>query len=77
MVGDIGLCVVAPVANDDRPTPFFIIGDDVFPLRTLLMKPFSQRNMEIDECIFNYHCPVHAEFRRMPLASWRTVGDVC
>ncbi len=52
--GDIGLPADAPVPNDDRPTPFFIIGDDAFPLRTWLMKPFSHRNMEMDECIFNY-----------------------
>ncbi len=34
--------------------PFFIIGDDAFPLRTWLMKPFSSRNMEMEEQIFNY-----------------------
>ncbi len=32
---------------------FFIIGHDAFPLRTWLMKPFSRRNMEMDEYIFN------------------------
>ncbi len=35
--------------------PFFIIGDNAFPLRTWLMKHFSLRNMEMDERIFNYH----------------------
>ncbi len=52
--GDIGLPVDVPLPNNDRPTPFFIIGDDKFPLRTWLIKPFSWRNMEMDECIFNY-----------------------
>ncbi len=51
--GDIGLPADAPVPNDDRPTPFFIIGDDAFPLHTWLMKLFSRRNMEMDEHIFN------------------------
>ncbi len=52
--GDIGLPTDVPLPNDDRPTPFFIIVDDAFPLRTWLMKPFSLRNMEMDERIFNY-----------------------
>ncbi len=52
--GDIGLPADVPLPNDDRPTPFFIIGDDAFPLRTWLLKPFSWRNMEMDERIFNY-----------------------
>ncbi len=37
-----------PLPSDDRPTPLFIIGYDVFPLRTWLMKPFFRRNMEMD-----------------------------
>ncbi len=52
--GYIGLPADVPLPNDDRHTPFFIIGDDAFPLCIWLMKPFSQRNMEMDECIFNY-----------------------
>ncbi len=52
--GDIWLPAVVPLPNNDRPMPFFIIGDDAFPLHTWLMKPFSQRNMEMDERIFNY-----------------------
>ncbi len=50
----IGLPAAVPLPNDDRSTPFFIIGNDAFPLRTWLMKPFSRRNMEMDEHIFNY-----------------------
>ncbi len=52
--GDIGLPADVPLPNDDRPTPFFIIGDDAFPLYTWLMKTFSWRNMEMYERIFNY-----------------------
>ncbi len=32
--GQIGLPAAVPLPNDDRPMPFFIIGDVVFPLRT-------------------------------------------
>ncbi len=52
--GAIGLPADALVPNDDKPTPFFIIGDNAFPFHTYLMKPFSRRNMEMDEFIFNY-----------------------
>ncbi len=52
--GDIGLPADVPLPNDDIPTQFFIIDNDAFPLCTWLMKPFSQRHMEMDEFIFNY-----------------------
>ncbi len=60
--GDIGLPADVPLPNDDRPTTFFIIGDDAFPLRTRLMKPFSWRNMEMDERIFNYRLSCACRF---------------
>ena len=50
----IGLPADAPIPNDDKDIPYFIIGDDAFPLRTWLMKPFSRRDMEMEERIFNY-----------------------
>ena len=43
-----------PHHADDRDMPYFLIGDDTFPLRTWLMKPFSRRNLEREERIFNY-----------------------
>jgi hypothetical protein len=43
-----------PLPNDDTPMPYFIVGDDAFPLRTWLMKPFSNRGLTNEERIFNY-----------------------
>ena len=43
-----------PLPHDDRPTPYFVVGDDAFPLRSWMMKPFSQRQMTDQQRIFNY-----------------------
>ena len=52
--GTIGFSAADPLPNDDRSMPYFIFGDDAFPLRTWLMKPFSRRNLSDAERIFNY-----------------------
>ena len=33
---------------------FFILGDDVFPLKLRLMRPYSSHNMDLNEMVFNY-----------------------
>ncbi len=50
----VGVPVAEPLPHDDRDTPFFIVGDDAFALRTYLMKPFSKRDLTMAERIFNY-----------------------
>ena len=52
--GTIGFPATDPLPNDDIPMSYFIIGDDDFPLRTWLIKPFSRRNLPDAERIFNY-----------------------
>ena len=43
-----------PLPSDDRPMPYFLIGDDAFLLCMWLMKPFSGRILLDDQRIFNY-----------------------
>lgn len=52
--GTIRFPAPEPLPGDDRDMPYFIIGDDAFPLRTWLMKPFSTRQMTDEQRIFNY-----------------------
>lgn len=52
--GTIGFPGPGPLPKDDNPIPYFIIGDDAFGVRTWLMEPFSKRDLEVHERIFNY-----------------------
>ena len=52
--GTIGFPDPEPMPNDDRNTPYLILGDDAFGLRTYLMKPYSQRGLTNGQLITNY-----------------------
>ena len=40
---------------DDRPkVNHFILGDDAFPIKLWLMKPYSRRGMDLNQSVFNY-----------------------
>jgi hypothetical protein len=34
--------------------PFVIIGDEAYPLKTYLMKPFARKDLSYEERVFNY-----------------------
>lgn len=53
-LGTLNLPAPDPLPNDDLNTPYFLVGDDAFPLRTYMMKPFSHRYLTRQERIFNY-----------------------
>ncbi len=50
----IGFPAAHPLPNDDRDTPYFIIGDDAFSLRMWMMKPYWMHGLSVPERIFNY-----------------------
>ena len=50
----IGFPLTYPLSNEDRPTPYFILGDDAFGLRTYLMKPYAHRQLTKEQRVFNY-----------------------
>lgn len=52
--GSIGLPAATPILPDTEPMPYFFVGDDAFPMRTWLQKPYPQRLMTRQERIFNY-----------------------
>ncbi len=50
----LNLPVDAPLPNTAKPVPYFFVGDEAFPLKTNLMRPYSGRNLPEDKSIFNY-----------------------
>lgn len=41
-------------AGDTEPTPYYLIGDEIFALKTWLMKPYPGRGLNTEERVFNY-----------------------
>ena len=50
----LGLPRPSPLPNDDRPIPYFMVGDDAFPLREYMMKPYPYAVLDHDQRILNY-----------------------
>ena len=45
---------VGELPNDGRKLPYVIVGDDAFPLKTYLMKPYPHQHLSREKGIFNY-----------------------
>jgi hypothetical protein len=43
-----------PLPDRIKPVPYMIVGDDAFPLKTYLMKPYPSGNLPLTQRIFNY-----------------------
>ena len=52
--GYAGLPPDSPYPYTDVDMPFAFVGDEAFPLRAYLMKPFPQRNLSHEQRVYNY-----------------------
>lgn len=50
----VGLPPPEPLPNGTRPIPYFLVGDEAFPLNTWLMKKYPTRGVTHGQRIFNY-----------------------
>ena len=42
------------IPSTDIKAPFLLLGDEAYPLKSYLLKPYSRRNLSNEERIFNY-----------------------
>lgn len=49
-----GIPQMEPLAGENQNVPYFIVGDNAFPMREWLQKPYPHRGMQPDERNFNY-----------------------
>ena len=40
--------------NNDRSAPYFILGDEILPLKKSLMRLYPGLNADEEECVYNY-----------------------
>ena len=50
----VGIPKADKLPHDNKLTHYFILGDDIFAMRTWLMKPYSHRYLSTEERIYNY-----------------------
>lgn len=52
--GTLSVPTDAPLPGTDTPTHYVILGDEAFPLKPYLMRPYPGRNLDVSKKIFNY-----------------------
>ncbi|XP_057290913.1 uncharacterized protein LOC130613611 [Hydractinia symbiolongicarpus] len=52
--GSLNLPEVCNLPGRNNKVPYVITGDDAFPLKNYLMKPYPQKNLTVNKRIFNY-----------------------
>ena len=50
----LNIPIAAKLPNFERATPFVVIADDAFPMGKHLVKPYSRRQMNHSQRVFNY-----------------------
>lgn len=50
----IGVPTPKPLPTSENPVPYVIVADDAFPMKSYIMKPFSFRNQDMTQRVFNY-----------------------
>lgn len=50
----IGVPPPKSLPTTNTPVPYVIVADDAFPLKNYIMKPFSFRNQDMTQRVFNY-----------------------
>jgi hypothetical protein len=52
--GELNLPPSQPLPGRHLEVPFVIVGDDAFPLKQYLMKPFPTRQLDFEKRVYNY-----------------------
>lgn len=52
--GDLGIPEEDALPDSDQIVPYFLVGDEAFPLKTWLMKPIPRRGLSKEQRIYNY-----------------------
>ena len=63
------------MTNDDRTAPYFLLGDEIFPLKKWLMRQYPGLNADEEERVYNYRhskgCRVIENAFGMLTSRWR------